>query len=390
MRRYSFVILSIFLLSGCWDRKELKEIGMVGAIAIDKDPETKEFILTSQILIPAAESSQNPSPGKPFLLETATGKTIFEALRRTNQMIDRRSFFAHNKIIIISEELAKEGLISILDSFYRGKEIRGYVWICIAKETNARNILEAENIGVSRIPANFLNNMLEQTDSHLNSVSTNLLTFYKDALEAGTDPVAGVLVMEKKEKGKYSQDKNVTLSGAAVFKKDKLMGLLNESETRGYRWITGDIKAGAFSLPSDIQEGKYVSVDVIKMNAKIVPEVKGEQISFAIHVSEKGKVTEQQATVQFSDAKQQINFLNSLQAENKKVIEDEMNQVIKKAQALQTDIFGLGNALNKRYPETWNKVKDEWPDKFADVPISLHVKVNITSSGLMKGPFKPE
>jgi len=363
---------------------------MVGAIAIDKDPDTEEFILTSQILIPAAESSQNPSPGKPFLLETATGKTIFEALRKTNQMIDRRSFFAHNKIIIISEELAKEGLISILDSFYRGKEIRGYVWICIAKETNARNILEAENIGVSRIPANFLNNMLEQTDSHLNSVSTNLLTFYKDALEAGTDPVAGVLVMEKKEKGKYSQNKNVTLSGAAVFKKDKLMGLLNESETRGYRWITGDIKTGALSLPSDIQEGKYVSVDVIKMNAKIVPEVKGEQISFAIHVSEKGKVTEQQATVQFSDSKQQINFLNSLQAENKKIIEDEMNQVIKKAQALKTDIFGLGNALNKRYPNTWNRVKDEWPETFADVPISLQVKVNITSSGLMKGPFKPE
>ncbi|KAA9028543.1 Ger(x)C family spore germination protein [Niallia endozanthoxylica] len=390
MIRFVFVFLSILLLSGCWDRKELKEIGIVGAIAIDKDPETGEFILTSEILNPAAQSSQNPSPGKPFLLETTTGKTIFEALRKTNQMVDRKSFYAHNKVIIVSEELAREGLISVLDSFYRGKEIRGYVWICITKETSARKILEAENVGVSRIPANFLKNVFEQTASHLNSVSTNMLTFYKDALEAGTNPVAGVLLLEEKDKDKHSQKSNIRLSGAAMFKKDKLIDFLNESETRGYRWITGDIKTGAISLPTDLQEGKFVSVDVVSMNAKIVPDVKGEQISFSIHITEEGKVTEQQATVKFNDSKQQIRFLEALEEENKKVMEEEIKQVIEKAQAFQTDIFGFGSALNKKYPEIWNQVKDEWPERFADVTYSLHVKVNITSSGLMKGPFKPE
>lgn len=388
--RVMAVILSTLFLSGCWDKEELKEIGIVGALAIDKDLETGEFIITSQILNPTAESSQNPSPGKPFILETATGKTVFEALRKTNQMVDRKSFYAHNKVIIISEDIAKEGLISVLDSFYRGKEIRGYVWICIAKGTNARKILEAENVGVSDIPANFLKNILEQSSSHLNSVSTDLLTFYKDALEAGTNPVAGVLLLEKKEKDKHSQKSNIRLSSAAMFNKDKLIGLLNESETRGYRWITGDIKTGVLSLPTDLQEGKYVSVDVIKQNAKIVPEVKGKQLSFSIHITETGKVTEQQATVQFNESKQQIHFLEALEEENKKVIEEEVNQVIKKAQSLQTDIFGFGSALYKKYPDTWNQVKDEWPEKFAEIPYSLHVKVNITSSGLMKGPFKPE
>ncbi len=390
MKRVIFVILSILLLSGCWDRKELKEIGIVGAIAIDKDPETGEFILTSQILNPAAQSPQNSSPTKPFLLKTTTGKTIFEALRKTNQMVDRESFYAHNKVIIVSEELAREGLISILDSFYRGKEVRGYVWICIAKETNARKILEEENVGVSRITANFLKHAVEQTETHLNSVSTNMLTFYKDALKAGTNPVAGVLIIEEKDKDKYSQKSNIRLSGAAMFKEDKLVGLLNESETRGYRWITGQIKTGAMSLPTDLQEGKFVSVDVIKLDAKIVPEVKGKRISFSIHITEEGKVTEQQLTVKFNDSKQQIHFLEALEEENQKVIEDEVNQVIEKAQAFQTDIFGFGSVLNKKYPEIWNQVKDEWPETFAKVSYTLHMNVNITSSGLMKGPFKPE
>ena len=301
----------MLLLTGCWDRKELNEIGIVAAIAVDKDPETGEYLFTSQVLKPAAESTNTPSPENPYLMVSTTGKTIFEAIRKTNQIVDRQGFYAHNKVIVISEELAKEGLLPILDSFQRGKEVRGYVWICIAKDTTARKILETKTVGVSRIPANFLKSLLENTTNQLNSISSNMLEYYKEVLGGGIDPVLGVLLIEDKKE--RSQDKNVKLTGGAIFKKDKLIDYLNESETRGFRWVTGDIDSGALALPSPLQEDKYATVEILKTNAEIIPEVKGDRISFTIEVTEEGLVTEQQSTGQFKESKQLVDFLQTLE-----------------------------------------------------------------------------
>jgi len=85
-------IISLLLLSGCWDRNKLIDIGIVVGMAIDKDPDTGEFTLTSQYLRPAAESTQTPTPDPPFLMVPTTGKTIPDIMRKANQTIDRKNF----------------------------------------------------------------------------------------------------------------------------------------------------------------------------------------------------------------------------------------------------------------------------------------------------------
>jgi len=51
-RRALLVALSVFTavyLAGCWDRREIEEIGFVAGVAIDFDPETDDILLTAQI-----------------------------------------------------------------------------------------------------------------------------------------------------------------------------------------------------------------------------------------------------------------------------------------------------------------------------------------------------
>lgn len=62
------LFISGTVLVGCWDVQELTELGIVTAIAIDKDEETGEYILTSQYLRPSAESTFAPSQEEPFLI----------------------------------------------------------------------------------------------------------------------------------------------------------------------------------------------------------------------------------------------------------------------------------------------------------------------------------
>ncbi|MGJ9383511.1 Ger(x)C family spore germination protein [Salipaludibacillus sp. CF4.18] len=382
--------ISLFLLTGCWDRNELTDVGIVVGMAIDKDPDTGDFILTSQYLRPAAESTQTPTPDRPYLMVSTTGKTISEVMRKANQTIDRRSFFAHNKVIIISEDAAREGLIQIIDTFQRGKEVRGYVWFSIAKDIGAKELLEIKANNIARVPANFLNDLFDNTEH--NATAINLLTYYKKTLGAGINPVVSVLTREETDIEPFELLK---LSGSAVFKEDKLVGFLDESETRGYNWITEEgppSNRGAIYLPSLLQEDKFVTILLKEINSKIIPKVEnGDQISFTIEVDQKASLIGQEATVELKNRKQITQYLNQIQGEGEKEIEKEIKKAIGKAQQdFQSDIFGFGEALNKEYPKVWNKEKDNWAETFAEVPYTVNVHLNIRSSGLIQGPFKPQ
>ncbi len=384
------MILCLLLLTGCWDRKELSEIGIVAGMAIDKNSETGEYIMTSQYLRPAAESTQTPTPEQPFLVVSTTGKTIAAVMNKANYTIDRKSFFAHNKVIIISEEVARDGLIPVIDAFQRGKEVRGHVWFSVAKDIEAKKLLQIKQEKISRVPANALSNLFE--NGEYDATTVDLLTYYKEVLCAGEDSVVGVLIREETDIEPYER---VKLSGGAAFKKDKLVGFLDESETRGYNWITGGGASpvqGAMTLPSLLEKDKFVTVLLRALKSDIQPNVNEDgQISFTINVEQKLRMTGQESTVELQDRKEITDYLNDLQGEAEKKIEAEIKRVIDKAQKeFQSDIFAFGDILYKHYPKVWNKEKENWSETFATVPYTVNVRAEIISSGLLQGPFKPQ
>jgi spore germination protein KC len=387
MKNVILVIICLSLLTGCWDRIELKELGIVLGIAIDKDPETEEYILSSQMLRPSSLDAQSSSSAPPFEKVVTTGKTIHEAIRKANLEFDRRAFFAHNKVILIHEDVAKEGMLPVLDSFKRGKQVRGFVYINIAKGSQARNILESSTSGIETQPSIHLKNMVENTKIQFTAAKIDLLNFYKQSLSGEIDPVAGVFEFEENNVSK----KHVKLSGGAVFNKDKLVGFLNEKETRGFLLGKGDVDSGALAVTSPIDEEKFESVEVKTAKAKITPKLKGNKISFDIRFTGEGIIVEQQPTGTFKTNSEQLDHMNKLEEKVKQVIEDEINLAIEKAQKhLQSDIFGFGRALNKEYPKTWEKVKQDWNEQYPDVPYTVNVSFTLNTTGLMKGLFQPE
>jgi spore germination protein KC len=387
MKNVILLIISLALLTGCWDRTELKELGIVLGVAIDKDPQTEEYILTSQMLRPSSLDVQSSSSAPPFEKVVTTGKTIYEAIRKANLEFDRKGFFAHNKVILIHEDVAKEGMLSVLDSFKRGKQVRGFVYICIAKGSQARKILESTSSGIESQPAIHIKNMIENTNYQFTAAKIDLLNFYKQSLSSGIDPVVGVFEFEENN----VSNKHVKLSGGAVFSKDKLVGFLDEKETRGYLLGKGNVDSGALSVQSPIDEERFESVEIKKASAKITPKIKGDNISFAISVTADGIIVEQQPTGSFNSTSAQLEHMKKIEGKMEQVMEDEINNAIEKAQKqLKADIFGFGSTLNKKNPKTWNKVKKDWIEKYHDAPYTVSVNITLNSTGLMKGLFQPD
>jgi spore germination protein KC len=387
LKHVIFIICCLLLLAGCWDRRELKEIGIVAAIGIDKDPETDEFLFTSQVLNPSAFKPEGGGTEPPIKLVTTKGDTIYKAMRNTNQEFDRNSFYADNKVIIIGGQLAREGILPVLDGITRGRESRGYVWLCVTKDIQARDILDVKQQGIEKVQANYLESILKNQQLNFDVVSIHLNDYYKKSLKGGTAPVIGAFEMIEAS-GETSQQ--VKLSGGAVLKEDKLVGFLNEAEARGYNWIIDDVNSGILSLPSILEEGKLVSIEIREASSKIETEIQGDKISFYINIKVSGVLVEQQGAGTLKTRKEQYDFLNQLDKELEKKIEREVNNVIEKAQKdLKADIFGFGTAINKKDPKKWKELKDKWTEEqFQNVAVKVKVHADIGARELLNEPLK--
>lgn len=378
------------LLTGCWDRRELNTIGIVVAVGLDKDSETGKIIVTSQVVRPGALKKEGGTEESPVEIITTKGDTVFEAIRNITMRFDRKGYFAHTKVIVISEQLASDGIIPILDIFERAHQLRRLVWLIVAKDTKAREILGVK-YGIESIPATYLESVIKMSKETSKASASNLLEYLKKVSGSGINPVVGVMeIVEdpnlpaEEKKGKTT--KGVKLSGAAVFKKDKLVGYLDETETRGFNWVIGKVESGIITVPSLSEKNKLVSIEITKASSSIEPDMKDGEISFTIEVKEEGNIVEQQSSDDYSKPE----LFKKIEEKHKDVIEKEIKMAVDKVQKeFKSDIFGFGSAFNKKYPKEWKKIKDDWEDLFPKVQYIVKVDAKLRRTGLILKPTKP-
>jgi spore germination protein KC len=381
-KRCFAIILCFLLLTGCWDRRELNEIGLVLAVAVDKDTLTNEFIISCEVARPNVLKKDGGDGGKaPVEIYTAKGSTLLDAVRNISKKLDRKSYFAHNKVIIISEKLAKDGVSPILDVFVRDSEIRLLVWVIIAKDTEARQLL-GKHRGLDQIQAFYLNDMIRKQWVTSEVQVLNLLDFYKKLLKNGVNPTTGAMGIVKE-----FDTADIKLVGSAAFDKDKLIGYLDYTETRGLNWITDKVKGGIINISGIKNKDELIAIEIKRASSKIIPRINDGKISFTIEIDLFGDIGEIQDATDILE----LELLSKIEKETKRVIEYEVKTVIDKAKNdLHSDIFGFGNTLYKYYPKDWEKIKNNWNTLFNSVSYELKIDVHLRRSGQTLKPFEPK
>lgn len=380
-------ILCITCLTGCWNRRELNEIGIVLAAAIEKDP-SGEYIVTAQIVRPAALKEGSGAGKAPNELVTAKGASLFEVIRNMSQVIDRQPFFSHTKVLVLDEQIARDSITPIIHFWLNSREIRPILYVVVAKGVPARKIL-SELHGIEGIQANYLSSIIQNSKLNAKTVQVNLLDFVTTFTSGGTiNPIAGV--MELVEAPPVSALENntghgVKLTGTAVFKKDKLVGYLDEKETRGLNWITGKVTTGVIQVPGPT--GGIVSLEIKNADTKIIAKKKDGKYVFTIQVKEESDLVEKQQRVDIN----QFPYLNDLNQKQQQAIETEIKDTLDKIQKeYASDIVGFGKILYDTYPDEWKEVKDQWSNLFPFAEYTVQVETKIRRPGLMQKPINPK
>ncbi|MCL5057419.1 MAG: Ger(x)C family spore germination C-terminal domain-containing protein, partial [Actinobacteria bacterium] len=181
--------------------------------------------------------------------------------------------------------------------------------------------------------------------------------------------------------------KEIKVSGTAVFRHYKLTGWLDETETRGLLWATGKIKSGIIVVPAPESKGKLMSMEIIRASGKIKPEITDGNLTVTVEVKEEGNLGEEQPdSVDITKP----GILEELEERKKAVIEDEIGAAVAKAQELNADIFGFGEAVHRKYPGEWKKLEDKWDEIFPNLEVSTVVDAKIRRTGKITKPAQPK
>ncbi|AZU61818.1 Ger(x)C family spore germination protein [Neobacillus mesonae] len=396
-RMYRALLLLVFvipLLGGCWNQRELTDLAFVMAIGIDKGTGNEKFDVTFQVVVPANVSSgQNGGgggQGPPVVVYKSTGNNITAASRKATKKIPREIYYSHTSIVIIGEELAREGIMDVLDGFDRDPEFRTTTAVIVAKERKAEDLISILT-NLDKLPMNRFTKTLEATEAMLGE---NIKVTIDDLLEgvtsSGKEPVLSGFILEgSPEKGTSPQNINttkppamITADGLAVMKDGKLAGWLTHNHVRGAVWLMNKMKGTDIDFNYNgkkdaISTTPYLSDTDIKITYKNGKPFANIKIETVFKLSE--------INTEFDNENpKKIDELEKLaSAQIKKEVEDAIKQV----QGYKADIFGFGERVHRSNPKLWKKIKADWNNQFASMDYHVEVNTFYRESGLRGKPF---
>jgi len=291
---FLFLISLILLLTGCWDKKEVEERSYVVAIGLDLpsglDIEKEQAIdVTFQFSNPKLNvKGVSPSGGEEMKdVVSLTAPDLVSARNMANSFVTREISFTHNKVLIVSEELAKtEIFYRLLTTAFKDREIRRETSI-IVTEGMASKFIEKNKPEMMIRPHRYYQFLIDRaTETGLVPEST--INRFFAITDGDADLFLAMYGSYNKQKDGFQDEDQyiagqvpkkggnpVQLIGSAVFKEGKMIGKLSGEETRITRLLdnTSNIR-DLFSSFQDPLDKEYKIAVRIKKTRKNKVEVK--------------------------------------------------------------------------------------------------------------------
>ncbi|MEK3886187.1 Ger(x)C family spore germination protein [Bacillus sp. FSL K6-3431] len=387
------IMLVVFLLftTGCWNRRELNELAITLAIGLDSTRDG-QYLLTAQVVNPGNVATNGGSSHSPVIIYQATGKTVFEAFRKLTKESPRKIYPSHLRLLVIGESLAKEGIRKPLDLLSRDWELRTDFYVVVAKEMDAKEILKVPT-PLEKIPANnFFNSLKVSAESWSVTSTVTLDELIADMVSDGKQPVLSGIQADIKGDEKTSlstqnleiidSPARVKFNNLAAFKKDKLVGWLNETESQAYNNITNNVKGTIVNV--SCPKGGKAAIQITHGKSDIKGKIKNGKPKVDVHIHAEGNVGEVECHIDLTKP-ESINQLEK--AYEKKVIQQIKDAIQSVQEDEKVDIFGFGEAIHRADPKAWKQLKKDWDKEFQDLSVDINYDIQIRRVGTVGNSF---
>lgn len=375
MNKKIFLLLIVFLLTGCYDQKELNTIAILTATEINKID--NEFIVNTQVINPQS-SDKTVNIQAPFVMYEGKGQTIHEAYRNIKMQSSRFIYPNHMQILIINENLAKEDINQIIDFFLRIPDIRTEFNVLVGKTKDILNITTP----IDDISATSILETMETNNKYLGV--TNFVTFNELAnmnlnknLEIILPSINAKNINKLAESTENTKNTKVEsiyeLETLAIFKNNQLKGYLTKDESIAYNLIKN--KAKSILITNECEKDKYMTIEATDIKSDI--NTKNKEINIKIKMT--GNINETMCSINLNKEKNIKKLEKELNEYITKKIETSINDIRKN---YNSDIFGFLDLIYKTDYNTYKQIKDNWyKSEFKNIKIKIKTSINIIGKG---------
>ena len=396
------ICLCGFLLTGCWDNVEIQERGYVFSVAIDKaypipkgfddnrehkaEKKLEEFNwqhgepqYAFTLNLPIFSASKQAATGEagggatePSWDITLLGNSFLEVSRHFATRMNFEPFYEHLQAIVISEEVAREGITKPLDFFLRNYEMRRRTRIFVSVG-EAKQILDVQP-RIETFPALYLIDIPENAEITTKIVHVTDLGEVSENIHQGSNFILPQITATEDE---------MQSRGAAVFKQNHMVGWIDGNRLKYTQWIRNLVRGGELVIKNPQNPEELIAVEILRARTKVRPIVKEGMVNMKIDVSGTFNIDEifsELHTSAFEDA-----FIKNMEKELAQYLKTQMQDTIRHVQKeLRADIFFFDLQMRRYEPKLWKEIEDQWEDIFVNMDPEINVKVRIKQVGTMK------
>lgn len=374
-------VICMTILAGCWNRRELNELAVSVAIGVDKRGD--QNLVSSQILNTGAiTGKEGGSFGlAPVVLFSEKGVGIHEPFRRMSTRSARKLYVGQMQMIVFGEEFARAGVGKVLDHISRDHEYRKDIYVVVARGAEAKDVLTVYT-PLDKIPATKLKASLETSAKVWGSTAAvKFEELISTIVSKGKESVlTGVKIIgnpkfgnDKADVGKISVPTGLKYAGLAVFKKDKLLGWLNEEESQGYNYTQGNIKSTTVLMPCPTDKNK-MTVELLRTKNKTKVSMENGKPVINLKIKAEGVITDIQCGMDLTKP----TSISEVEHLTDRQIKASISSAVKTLQnRYKSDIFGFGEDVARKYPKYWKKVQKDWDDIFSSMRVNIEVETKI-------------
>ena len=436
MRIMCAVIAVCLLLCGCADLHEPNNIAYVVALGIDK-AKNDNYDITIQFARPvqiSGGSGEGSGSGENITENiTIEAPTLFGALSIANQLVSKKFDMSHAKLIIFSEEVAREGISNFMEAMTRSSQVRPNIYMAVALGS-AGEYLRAVKPMIEINPVKYYQLIYENSGS-VYSPNDLTIDFYFSETSDYSDsvlPLAGVIAETDEGSGEGNTNSESGAGGSSgsgeqsggggdsksagsdaqpAEKKsgfqfhlpDYIPGELpkktsNKSEVIGMALFSGDKMKGMMGATDceiyNMIKGTYISSyvpfknldndDIITMRIEeeekpdIKVDVSDDMPKIAIKMELEGEITS--VPNYFVEEENILELEQMMKRETEKAVG---KFLYKTAQSYNVDICGFGGYAKRSFLTNQEFEKYKWKEKYKDAAFDVDIEFRIRRSGLV-------
>lgn len=365
---FAIILVICITFSSSYDVRGTEELSYAIAIGIDKsDSEDEPLELTLQIAKP--DSSESGGTKIKTEIKTVVCNSFNIGLSMLNLENVNQVNLSHCTALVISEEVAKEGLGNIINTITNNIEIRPTCNILICQDRAVDFLTTASKI--EDISSKFYTSFVESIKITSYTTPCTLTHFYSTTHHDISAPLA-LYCFEKND--------NIEALGLAIFDGYKMIGRTSGLETICYNLLTDNFEEATIEvynyqnpdIPLSINLNSPENVDI-----KVKLEDGKPKITCNININSKILSANEKYDFSTEDAR------GIIESEINKFIEDScINFLYKTSQEYNTDIFGFEGYFNKNFLTLDELNKYNWKELYKSATFEVNSTNHLLSGFL--------